>query len=84
MKTHLRLILLLALACVTLPSFTQTATPPAGNVYVIPFSHLDLYWGCTREECLSRGNRIIGRAMQLLQAHPEFRFMMEDDVFVAN
>ncbi|MEO8735548.1 MAG: glycoside hydrolase family 38 C-terminal domain-containing protein, partial [Edaphobacter sp.] len=38
----------------------------------------------TQEEDLSRGNRIIARAVQLLGEHPEFRFLLEDDVFVAN
>ena len=54
------------------------------EVFIIPFSHLDLFWGGTEEECLSRGNRIITRAIQLSQRHPEFRFLLEDDVFVAN
>jgi alpha-mannosidase len=62
----------------------QSATAPEENVYVVPFSHLDLFWGGTQEEDLSRGNRIIARAMQLAQEHPEFRFLLEDDVFVAN
>jgi hypothetical protein len=33
------------------------------DVYVIPFSHLDLFWAGTREECLSRGNFIITKAV---------------------
>jgi alpha-mannosidase len=62
------------------------ALVPAGgaDVYIVPFSHLDLYWGGTQEECLSRGNRIITRAVQLAQKYPEFRFLLEDEVFVAN
>jgi alpha-mannosidase len=62
----------------------QSATSPKVNVYVVPFSHLDLFWGGTQEEDLSRGNRIIARAMQLAQEHHEFRFLLEDDDFVAN
>jgi alpha-mannosidase len=54
------------------------------DIYVIPFSHLDLMWGGTREECLSRGSRIISKAIQLAQRQPEFRFLLEDEVFVAN
>jgi alpha-mannosidase len=54
------------------------------EVYVVPFSHLDLYWGGTQEECLSRGNRIIARAIQLAEKRPDFRFLLEDEVFVAN
>jgi alpha-mannosidase len=57
---------------------------PGGDVYVIPFSHLDLFWAGTREECLSRGNRIISKAVRLAQRQPEFRFLIEDEVFVAN
>ena len=53
-------------------------------MYVIPFSHLDLFWGGTEEECLSRGTRIITRAVQLAEEHPDFRFLIEDQVFVAN
>ncbi|MCX6634200.1 MAG: hypothetical protein NT090_03810, partial [Acidobacteria bacterium] len=56
----------------------------AAEVYIVPFSHLDLFWGGTREECLSRGNRIITKAIQLAERHPEFRFLLEDNVFVAN
>ena len=62
----------------------QDAASPKADVYVVPFSHLDLFWGGTEEEDLSRGNRIIARAMQLAQEHPEFRYQLEDNVFVAN
>lgn len=62
----------------------QQPTAKKADVYVVPFSHLDLFWGGTQEEDLSRGNRIISRAIQLTQEHPEFRFLIEDDVFVAN
>src|SRR5260370_4750882 len=63
---------------------TQDAASPKADVYVVLFSHLDLFWGGTEEEDLSRGNRIIARAMQLAQEHPEFRYQLEDNVFVAN
>jgi alpha-mannosidase len=72
---------------------TLTLLPPprlsaaAGNtneIFVVPFSHLDLFWAGTREECLSRGNRIISKAIQLAQRQPEFRFLIEDEVFLAN
>ena len=56
----------------------------ASDVYIVPFSHLDLYWGGTQEECLSRSNRIISRAIALAEMHPEFRFLLEDEVNVAN
>ncbi|HEV2276443.1 MAG TPA: glycosyl hydrolase-related protein, partial [Acidobacteriaceae bacterium] len=77
----------LALLFSALPTwlFAQVGSSPAKtDVYVIPFSHLDLFWGGTQEEDLSRGNRIIARALELAQEHPEFRFLLEDNVFVAN
>src|SRR5215467_6392769 len=57
------------------------ATP---KVYVIPFSHLDFFWGGTREECLARGNRIIAKAVKLAKESPKFRFLLEDEDFAAN
>ncbi len=54
------------------------------EVYVVPFSHLDLFWAGTREECLSRGNRIISKAIQIARRQPSFRFLIEDEVFAAN
>jgi alpha-mannosidase len=53
-------------------------------VYLVPFSHLDFFWGGTREECLARGNRIIAKAIQLAKQDAQFRFLVEDDDFVAN
>jgi alpha-mannosidase len=68
-----------------LPAILPAQTGAAGReIYVVPFSHLDLYWGGTQEECLSRGIRIINRAVQLAEKYPEFRFLLEDDVFAAN
>ena len=54
------------------------------DVYFIPFSHLDLMWAGTREECLSRSNRIITRAIDLAKKQPDFHFLLEDMVFVDN
>lgn len=62
----------------------QGSTTANHEIYVVPFSHLDLYWGGTQEECLSRGNRIISRAVQLAEQHPDFRFLLENEVNVAN
>ncbi|MFC1715426.1 glycosyl hydrolase-related protein [Candidatus Poribacteria bacterium] len=50
--------------------------------YLVPFSHLDLYWLGEREECLSRGNMIITSAIEIAEKYPEFRFLIEDIVFV--
>jgi len=49
----------------------------AGPVHVVPFSHLDLFWTGTREECLSRGNYIIAQALDLLEKHGDFTFLIE-------
>src|SRR5579872_5465273 len=54
------------------------------QVYLVPFSHLDFFWAGTREECLARGNRIIAKAIQLAKQNSDFRFLIEDDDFVAN
>jgi alpha-mannosidase len=47
-------------------------------------SHLDFYWGGTREECLARGNEIIAQVVKLARQSPQFRFLIEDENFVAN
>jgi alpha-mannosidase len=62
----------------------QQLAPVRREVYIVPFSHLDLYWAGTQEECLSRGNRIIAKATVLAEGYPEFRFLLEDDDFVAD
>lgn len=54
------------------------------EVYVIPFSHLDLFIGGTQEECLSRGNKIINEAIRIAERDGEFRFLLEIVVFVKN
>ncbi len=82
MRFLIPLVLLLALAPAVLPA--PPASAADSEVYVVPFSHLDLFWGGTREECLSRGNRIITRAIQLADRFPGFRFLIEDEVFVDN
>lgn len=60
------------------------ATPTKTEVYVGPFSHLDLFWAGTREECLARGNRIIAKAIAIAKKYPEFHFFLESDNFVDN
>ena len=62
----------------------QQVVPSRQEVYIVPFSHLDLYWAGTQEECLSRGNRIITKAIRLAERYPDFRFLLEDDDFVAD
>jgi len=62
---------------------TQTK-PGKTEVYVMPFSHLDLFWAGTREECQARGNRIIAKAIAIAKQQPQFRFFLESDNFVDN
>lgn len=70
--------------CALAAAADKPAASGSSDVYVIPFSHLDLFWAGSREECLSRGNFIITKAVQIALEHPEFRFLLEDDVFVEN
>lgn len=85
MSRRLWLVLCATFFSFSCASFAADTTGPASaNVYIVPFSHLDLMWGGTLEECLARGNRIINNAIQLAGRDPEFRFMLEDEVFVAN
>jgi alpha-mannosidase len=78
--------IVLSLLLTVLPLCAQNVSGPAANsdVYLVPFSHLDFFWGGTREECLARGNQIIAKAVRLAKEHPEFRFLIEDDNFLAN
>ncbi len=77
-----------SLFLVALAMTFASASPGSGaqdaEVYFTPFSHLDFFWGGTREECLARGNGIIAKAIQLAKQSPKFRFLLEDNVFVAN
>ena len=84
MKTYL--LGISALAAVSLLSAAPAHARPADGraVYVVPFSHLDFFWGGTREECLARGNRIIAKAISIAKQNPSFRFLLEDEDFVAN
>ena len=46
-------------------------------IHLVPFSHLDLFWTGTREECLSRGNAIISQVLDLMEKHEDFTFLIE-------
>lgn len=77
----------LIVLCLALCSAASSAQElPLGNaqVFVVPFSHLDLFWACTQEECLSRGNFIISKAIQLAKQYPQYRYLLETEVFVSN
>ena len=80
-----RLVFLISLGALwPVASGAQQAVPGKPEVYVVPFSHLDLYWAGTQEECLSRGNFIISKAIQLAKRLPQYRFLLETEVFVSN
>jgi hypothetical protein len=77
-------VILISLLTYPLLICAQQLAPAQHDVYIVPFSHLDLFWAGTQEECLSRGNRIIAKAVGLAERYPDFRFLMEDDDFVAD
>src|SRR5690242_11828649 len=54
------------------------------EIFLTPMSHLDFFWGGTREECLARGNYIIAKAIRLAKESSKFRFLIEDENFLAN
>ncbi|MBN8709421.1 MAG: hypothetical protein J0I10_08575 [Verrucomicrobia bacterium] len=65
------------------PSAQRELSPSSRHpLHLAPFSHLDLFWGGTREECLSRGNEIISRALDLLERHEDFTFLIETANFL--
>ncbi len=81
-----RLVIISVLLFALYPTLvrTQQVAPSRSEVYIVPFSHLDLFWAGTQEECLSRGNRIITKAIGLAERYPDFRFLLEDEDFVAD
>ena len=80
-----RSVFILALTgfAVSVDLIAQAPRAPV-EIDVVPFSHLDFFWGGTREECLARGNQIIAKAVQIARRHPEFRFLIEDVNFTSN
>src|SRR6202167_1093583 len=85
-RMRMRFLIVLVLLGALWPdaSRAQQQNPGSPQIYVVPFSHLDLYWACTQEECLSRGNFIISRAIQLAKQYPQYRYLLETEVFVSN
>ncbi len=53
-------------------------------IHLIVFSHLDLTFMGSHEECLSRGNKVLARALALLDQHEDFRFLVEYALFMRN
>lgn len=85
-KLHIRTVAFGLATCLATAqqADSSAAIAPDPAVHFIPFSHLDLFWGGTREECLARGNQIISKAIKLAEQSPKFRFLLEDNVFVDN
>ncbi len=46
---------------------TTGKTSSKVDIYVAPFSHLDLFWAGTRKDTLARGNKIIATAIQIAE-----------------
>ena len=84
MRLKLLIFPVLLVALCPIASRAQQDNSGKPEVYVVPFSHLDLYWACTQEECLSRGNFIISKAIQLAKRYPQYRYLLETEVFVSN
>ena len=78
------LLVLAASAAAGAPPAPATTDPGQIEISFTPFSHLDFFWGGTREECLARGNRIIAKAIRIANQSPKFRFLLESSVFVSN
>src|SRR6202161_700350 len=84
MRSKFLILLVLLAALLPVTTTAQQQNTATNEIYVVPFSHLDLYWACTQEECLSRGNFIISRAIELAKRYPQYRYLLETEVFVAN
>ena len=84
MRSKFLILLVLLAALLPVTTTAQQQNTATNEIYVVPFSHLDLYWACTQEECLSRGNFIISRAIELAKRYPQSRYLLETEVFVAN
>ncbi|MDR7495002.1 MAG: glycosyl hydrolase-related protein [Armatimonadota bacterium] len=54
------------------------------TVHVLNFSHLDLSWLGTQEECLSRAGRILAEVIRRARASTGYRFHIEYVSFVAH
>ena len=66
----------------------EAATPPAPQtsqpkqVYVVPFSHLDLWYLGTPPDAYARFERILSGALDLADQDPGFRFTIENGHFL--
>jgi alpha-mannosidase len=52
------------------------------EVYIIPGSHLDLFWMGTSNECLHKGAEILKEAIEICKDNHDFRFLVDSVVFV--
>jgi len=52
------------------------------EVYIIPGSHLDLFWMGTSDECLQKGAEILKDAIDICENNSNFSFLVDSVVFV--
>ncbi len=52
------------------------------HVFVVPGSHFDLGWCATIGECLSWGDEIIKRAIEIIQEEPTYKFTIDYTLFL--
>lgn len=52
------------------------------EVYIIPGSHLDLFWMGTSNECLKKGSEILKEAINLCNNNSDYRFLVDSAVFI--
>ena len=52
------------------------------KISILNFSHFDLSWLGTQEECLSQGARIIATALNEAERTPSYRFHIEYGIFI--
>ncbi len=51
------------------------------EIFVVPHSHVDLYWLDTPEICISRNVEALKKTLEILKVYPDFRFS-EESVYV--
>ena len=56
---------------------TETTPGHFGEVYIVPHAHLDLTWLGTPAQCTRNNNAVIAAALDLLGAHPDYRYTIE-------
>lgn len=83
MKKFQKWVLILILVLLIILKFLNGRNIMAKElVYIIPGSHLDLFWMGTSEECLKKGAEILKKAIEICESNSEFRFLIDSVVFV--